>query len=89
MPGTQLSILDGGLNSRRVPKAKRTLVLGTAGKGPAGIGYQVTQRSGAAVDFGLEGSLIHTVEEVATYCDNIVAYRVGTKPAILSGIGES
>jgi hypothetical protein len=63
------------LNSRIVPKAKRTLVLGTSGKGPAGIGYQVTQRSTAAKDFGLEGSLVHSIEETATYCDNIVAYR--------------
>jgi phage tail sheath gpL-like len=67
--------LDGGLNSRIVPKAKRTLVFGTSGKGPAGIGYQVTQRSTAAKDFGLEGSLIHSIEEAATYCDNVVAYR--------------
>ncbi len=48
LPGTQINILDGGLNSRIVPKAKRTLVLGVSGKGPAGIGYQVTSRSTAA-----------------------------------------
>jgi hypothetical protein len=65
------------------------LVLGTAGKGPAGIGYQVTQRSTAAKDFGLEESLIHSIEEAATYCDNVVAYRLGTEPGVIRAVSAN
>ncbi len=58
LPGTQLFQTDGGLNNPLVPRSKRTLVLGTAAKGPT-VAYQLTQRSQAALDYGLDGTLIH------------------------------
>jgi hypothetical protein len=87
LPGVQVNTIDGGLAAARVPKTKKTLVLGTAGQGPASTAYQVIDRAKAAQDFGLDGSLIHSVEEVASYCDNIIAFRIGTKQASLNGIG--
>ncbi len=55
---------DGGLNAPLVPTAKRTLVLGTAAKGPAGVAYQLTQRSQAA-------QRDHTVRSSAVGIDQV------------------
>ena len=88
LPGTQVVTVDGGLAQKRVPQSKSTVILGVAGKGAADETYRVVDRSLAAQEFGYEGNLIQAMEEVAQGgCDNIYLFRMGTSPAVLSGIG--
>src|SRR5437868_5263979 len=88
LPGTQVNTQDGGLTSGKVPSTALTLIIGTAGDGPANQPYQVNSRSTAASVFGLTGSLVRAMEEVASGGnDNIVLFRMGTTPATLSGVG--
>jgi hypothetical protein len=89
LPGTQAFTVDGGLAVRRVPRTKKTLVIGTAAKGPADNPYPVLDRGDAANAFGLSGNLVRASEEVAAGGnDNVILYRMGTQPATLSGIGK-
>jgi hypothetical protein len=88
LPGTQVVTVDGGLAQKRVPQSKSTVILGVAGKGAADETYRVVDRSLAAQEFGYEGNLIQAMEEVAQGgCDNIYLFRMGTSPAVLTGIG--
>ena len=88
LPGVQVVTVDGGLAQKRAPRAKSTVILGTAGKGRAEEAYQVTDLAVAAQEFGFEGSLIRAMAEVAQGgCDNIYLFRIGTSPAVLSGVG--
>src|ERR1035438_9812354 len=88
LPVTQVVTVDGGLAQKRVPQSKSTVILGVAGKGAADETYRVVDRSLAAQEFGYEGNLIQAMEEVAQDgCDNIYLFRMGTSPAVLTGIG--
>ena len=49
--------------------------------------YQVTDRALAAQEFGFSGTLERGIEECATNSDNIIAFRCGTSPMILAGVG--
>lgn len=88
LPGFIVNTVDGGLAVRRAPKAHSTLIIGVADKGVADQPYQVTDRAKAALEFGLGGNLIRAMEEAATYSDNIILFRMGTKPATLKGVGK-
>jgi hypothetical protein len=88
LPGVQVNTVDGGLVTRRVPRAKSTLVVGTAAKGPAENPVQVIDRAAAALTFGFSGNLIRAMEEVATYSDNVILVRTGTKPMALANVGK-
>jgi hypothetical protein len=87
LPGFIANTVDGGLNSPPTPSTKKTLVLGTAGQGPANVAYPVTDPAIAAADYGLGGDLISSMEMVRSYCDNITLYRLGAKPGTLTGVG--
>lgn len=88
LPGIQVSTQDRGLATRRIPTSKTTVVVGTSGRGPADTPYQVEDRAAAVQVFGLEGSLVRTMEELAQAgCDNIILFRIGTSPMVVSGIG--
>jgi len=87
LPGTIVNIVDGGLTSAFAPQDDAILVIGTAGQGVVNTPYQVTDRSVAAGQFGFSGSLERAIEECATYSDNIIAFRMGTTPMVVSGIG--
>ena len=87
LPGFIANTVDGGMASPSAPTTKLTLVLGTAGQGPANVAYPVTDPATAAADYGLAGDLILGMEEVRAYCDNIVLYRLGTKQGTLTGVG--
>jgi hypothetical protein len=90
LPGVQVTTIDGGLVARRVPTSKAVLVLGTAAKGPASDPFAVTDRALAAQTFGFGGSLIRGMEEVALGgADNIILFRIGTKPATLANVGKT
>lgn len=89
LPGIQVSTQDRGLATRKIPTSKITVVVGTSGRGPADVPYQVEDRAKAVQIFGLEGSLVRTMEELSqTGCDNVVLFRIGTKPMTVSNIGE-
>jgi hypothetical protein len=49
--------------------------------------YQVTDRALAAQEFGFSGTLERGIEECASNSDNILAFRCGTKPMVLAGVG--
>jgi len=87
LPGTIVNILDGGLTSQFAPQDDAILVIGTAGQGVSNSPYPVTDRSLAALEFGFSGSLERSIEECVTYSDNVIAYRMGAKPMVLSGVG--
>jgi hypothetical protein len=88
LPGTQVNTVDRGLVARRVPRAKSTVVIGTAGQGPAGNPYQVIDRAAAALTFGFDGNLVRGMEEVASYSDNVILFRMGTSQLALNAIGK-
>lgn len=89
LPGVQVATLDGGLVARTVPSSKAVLVLGTAEQGPANQPYQIPDQATAATLFGLSGSLVRTMSEVALGgADNIILFRIGTKAATLGLIGK-
>ena len=90
LPGVQVATLDGGLVARTVPTSKAVLIFGTAGQGPANEPYQVPDQATAANLFGLSGSLVRGMAEVAIGgADNIILFRIGTSPAVLTGVGAS
>lgn len=88
LPGVIVHTVDGGLAVRRAPRAHSTLIVGTAAKGVADQPYQVVDPANAALEFGFDGNLIRACEEVRTYSDNIVLFRMGTKPATLAKVGK-
>ena len=87
LPGVQVYTIDGGLASRTVPQDKAVLICGTAGQGPSSDPFQVVDRAAAASTFGLNGSLIKAMEEVAANSDNVILFRIGTQPTFLNGVG--
>ena len=62
-------------------------MIGTAGEGVVNTPYQVTDRALAAAEFGFSGTLERGIEECATNSDNIIAFRCGTSPMVLAGVG--
>ena len=88
-PGAIVNTLDGGLTAAFAPKDDSILIIGTAGQGVVNTPYQVTDRAVAAKEFGFSGSLERAIEECASNSDNILAFRAGTKPMALAGIGLS
>ena len=89
LPGVIVNTVDGGLAAARAPQAHSTIVIGTSGQGPANQPYQVTDRAKAATLFGLQGNLIRGQEELASNSDNIILFRYGTAPQVLSGVGAN
>jgi hypothetical protein len=87
LPGVIVNTLDGGLTAAFAPQDDSILVIGTTGEGLCNTPYQVTDRALAAQQFGFAGSLERGIEECATNSDNILAFRCGTSPMILKGVG--
>jgi hypothetical protein len=87
LPGTIINTVDGGLSTVFAPTDDAVLVLGTAGTGVANSPFQVTDLNAAALTFGFSGSLFQACAEVASYSDNVIAYRIGTSPAELKNVG--
>ena len=87
LPGVIVNTLDGGLTAAFAPQDDSILVIGTAGEGLVNTPYQVTDRALAAKEFGFSGTLERGIEECATNSDNIIAFRCGTKPMVLTGVG--
>jgi hypothetical protein len=79
LPGFIINTVDGGLAARRPPKAKSTLIFGTADQGVADSPYQVTDPSLAAKQFGFNGNLVRAMSEALAYSDNVILFRMGTQ----------
>ncbi|MGO8720474.1 MAG: hypothetical protein ACLQMO_14860 [Acidobacteriaceae bacterium] len=62
-------------------------MIGTAGEGVVNTPYQGTDRALAAQEFGFSGTLERGMEECASNSDNIIAFRCGTQPMVLTGVG--
>src|SRR5579864_6829427 len=87
LPGTIINTVDGGLNATFTPTDDAVLVLGTSGQGIASSPFQVTDLNAAAQQFGVSGSLFPAVAEASSYSDNVIAFRIGSTPATLAGVG--
>ena len=87
LPGVIVNTLDGGLVSPSTPQDDSILIIATAGQGPVNTPYQVTDRTKSFNLFGAKGTLSRSVEECATYSDNITVFRFGATPMTLSGVG--
>jgi hypothetical protein len=87
LPGINVNTVDGGLASTQAPKAHSVLIIGTSAQGVINQPYQVTDRAKAALEFGLAGNLVRSMEEAAANSDNIILFRMGAKPQVLAGIG--
>jgi hypothetical protein len=77
LPGVQVDTIDGGLAAVNTPTTQTVMVFGTSAIGPANSPYQVISLATAAKTFGLNGTLIRGMSEVAAYCDNIILFRIG------------
>jgi len=87
LPGVIVNTLDGGLTAAFAPQDDSILIIGTAGQGVVNTPYQVKDRALVAKEFGFSGSLARGIEECASNSDNILAFRCGTKPMVLAGVG--
>jgi len=87
LPGTIINTVDGGLTAAFTPTDDAVLVLATSGQGVANSPFQVTDLGAASQQFGFNGSLFKAVAEVSSYSDNVIAYRIGSSPAVLTGVG--
>lgn len=87
LPGVLVNTLDGGLVAPSTPQDDSILIIATAGQGPVNTPYTVTDRTASFNLFGAKGSLSRSVEECATYSDNITVFRFGATAMELTGVG--
>ena len=87
LPGSNVAWLDGGLNAAVTFADKATLVIGTSATGPVGSAVQVTNPSVSSALYGIAGTIVQAISEVLLTSDNVLVWRLGTSPAILSNIG--
>lgn len=86
LPGILVNTIDQGLLTRTTPRNKSTIVLGTSATGPTDP-FQVLDRAAVAQEIGFSGNLLQGIEEVASFSDNVIGYRLGTKQMSLTGVG--
>lgn len=79
---------DGGLAPEAGAAAPRVLVIGTAAKGRGSTPYVVRTTSLAKAEFGTDGTLLRGMYEAKKQgAQEIVLFRIGATPAILTGVG--
>jgi hypothetical protein len=88
LPGVIVNTLDGGLVAPAAPQDDAILIIATAGQGPINTPFAVTDRTTSFNTFGALGTLSRSVEECATYSDNITVLRFGATPMELPGVGK-
>jgi len=90
LPGVISSLEESGLAPSLPVNGPRILVLGTASQGTAQWPYVVQTTTSAASEFGGSGTLTRGMYEVrAAGGENVILYRVGSTPAILSHVGDT
>jgi hypothetical protein len=90
LPGFVINTIDRGLSIQQQPVADSTLIISTAGQGPANQPFQVTDRAMSAQTFGFQGNLVRAQEEVMSAgCDNVILFRMGTTPMALNAVGRA
>jgi hypothetical protein len=87
LPGVLINTVDGGLVANTVPTSQSTLIIGIAGQGPVNQPTPVTSAATAASLFGFSGDLVRSMEEVLTYSDNVILFRMGTSAQDLASVG--
>lgn len=88
LPGVIVNTLDGGLVAPAAPQDDSILILATAGQGPISTPVAVQDRTTNFNTFGGKGTLSRSVEECATYSDNITVLRIGATAAQLQNVGK-
>lgn len=90
IPAVRFSKLDGNLLPETASVAPRVMVIGRAGSGVSKTFYRVATTSAARSEFGLDGDLIQGMYEAKqSGATEIGLYRIGARPAIVEGIGDS
>jgi hypothetical protein len=90
LPGVKVFKNDGNLAPEAASLAPRVLVIGTATKGVSDQVYVVPTTSRAKSEFGSDGTLLRGMWEAKRAgAQEIALYRIGSTPAILTGIGDS
>jgi hypothetical protein len=90
LPIVGSNLNEGGLGVAGAARGPRTLVLGTANQGQSNWPYVVQTTASAASEFGSGGTLTRGMYEARTAgAENVILYRVGATPAILSGVGDT
>jgi hypothetical protein len=88
LPGVIVNTLDGGLVAPAAPQDDSILIFATAGQGPINTPVSVQDRTTSFNTFGAKGTLSRSVEECATYSDNITVLRIGAVPMQLENVGK-
>jgi hypothetical protein len=90
LPGVLHEKQDLGLEIFASSPAPIVLVLGTAAQGPSEVPRIVGRAQESSVLFGTSGTLIRGMYETKTAdAENVVLFRFGATPAVLTGIGIS
>lgn len=88
--GREKQLLDKNLGETLTPETIRTLVIGTAERGPSNYFYVVTDQSQARTTFGDDGNLIQGMYEATDGgAPTTVLYRVGGTAADITGVGTA
>jgi hypothetical protein len=88
LPGVIVNTLDGGLVAPAAPQDDSILILATAGQGPINTPFSVQDRTTSFNLFSAKGTLSRSVEECATYSDNITVLRIGATPMQFENVGK-
>jgi len=89
LPGVFANLIDGNLIPGAANNNPAVLIIGTSPRGTSETVYEVASVSEAAQAFGKnDGTLVRGMYEArAGGAENINLFRIGAKPATLSGIG--
>ena len=88
LPGVIVNTLDGGLVAPAAPQDDSILILATAGQGPINTPCRCRTARPRSTPSAAKGTLSRSVEECATYSDNITVLRIGATPMELENVGK-
>lgn len=89
LPGVIVRKQDGNLTIQSTNSDPKTVIIGTAKKGPSNVLYRVVRPSIAENTFGKDGDLIRGMHEAkAGGATNILLYRIGATAAVVTGVGH-
>jgi len=90
LAGVIVTKQDGNLAPEAPTPGPRILIVGTAAQGIGSTAYYMPSTSQAKSEFGSEGTLLRGMwESRSGGADDAVLYRIGAKPATVTGIGNS
>lgn len=90
LPGVTFKKNDGNLLPTAAARAPRVLIIGTASQGQGDRVFVVPTTAEARSEFGDSGTLVRGMWEAQkTGAREIALYRIGSTPAVLTGVGDS